>query len=149
METGQRGRVPMETAFDQEMARVHGTRMREVKPDIAREYTIPDLLHKIDPSASIDPLAEELILDMVDDFIDTVVTLAADVAKNRGESQTTLKAEDVTYVIQRKFGEAGLGGPKEVQSQPDFVANEAHMKRVKAWKEAQKQQQQQCVEFPQ
>ena len=136
----------MESAFDQEMSRAHLPRLIDVKPDIAREYTIADLLHKIDPSATIDPLAEELILDMADDFIDSVVTLAADSAKNRGEG--TLRADDVSYVIQRKFGESGLGGSKEVQRQPDFVPNEAHLKRMRAWKEAQSQQRQH-VEFPQ
>ena len=132
----------METAFDRELSRSHMPRLMDLKPDIAREYTVTDLLHKIDPSASIDPLAEELILDMADDFIDSVVMLAADSAKNRGDQ--TLKGEDISYVIQRKFGDTGFGGARDIPRQPDFVPNEAHMKRMKAWREAQSQQN----EFP-
>ena len=137
----------MDSAFEGEMSRTYLSRLMDVKPDIAREYTITDLLHKIDPSATIDPLAEELILDMADDFIDEVVTLAADLAKSRNPSEQTLKAEDVNYVIQRKFGDIGLVGQKDIQRQPDFVPNEIHLKRLKAWREAQQQFQQ--SEYPQ
>lgn len=132
----------MDSAFEAEMSRSYLSRLMDVKPDITREYTITDLLRKIDPSATIDPLAEELILDMADDFIDEVVTLAADFAKNRNPSDQVLKAEDVNYVIQRKFGDIGLIGQKDMQRQPDFVPNEAHLKRMKAWREAQQQFQQ-------
>jgi transcription initiation factor TFIID subunit 12 len=62
-------------------------RLVDAKLDVARESTISDLLHKIDPSASIDPLAEELVLDIADDFIDSIVSLAAESARIRG-SQT-------------------------------------------------------------
>jgi transcription initiation factor TFIID subunit 12 len=127
-----------ESAFGQEMARAHIQRLIDVKPDIAREYTISDLLHKIDPSAALDPLAEELVLDIADDFIDSIVTLAADSAKIRGSP--TLQAEDVNYVIQRKFGDAVLGRARDVQRQPEFIANDAHLKRLRAVQDAQTRQ---------
>jgi histone H3/H4 len=104
------------------------------KPELSREYTVSDLLRKIDPSATIDPLAEEFVLDVVDDFIDSVVGLAADCARNRGGQ--AVQVEDVAYVLQRKFGEIGLGTPQGVQRPPDFIGNEAHLKRLKAVEEA-------------
>lgn len=126
-----------ETPFDQEMARDHLQRLIDKKPDIAREYTITDLLHKIDPSASIDALAEELILDVADDFIDSIVTFSAEVAKNRGSP--TLTAEDVNFVIQSRFGTSATGGQMEIQKQPDYSPTDAHLKRMKAVQEAQQQ----------
>jgi transcription initiation factor TFIID subunit 12 len=110
-------------------------RLVDAKLDVAREYTISDLLHKIDPSASIDPLAEELALDIADDFIDSIVSLAAESARIRGSQ--TLQANDVNYVIQRKFGSLGIAhATGEIAHRPDFVPNEAHMKRLRAVREA-------------
>jgi transcription initiation factor TFIID subunit 12 len=110
-------------------------RLVDVKLDVAREYTISDLLHKIDPSASIDPLAEELVLDIADDFIDSVVSLAAESARIRGSQ--TLQADDINYVIQRKFGSLGIAQPTgEIAHRTDFVPNETHMKRLKAVQDA-------------
>ena len=120
----------MAAQFEKEMSRAHLQHLIDKKPDIAREYTITDLLHKIDPSANLDSLAEDLILDVADDFIDTIVTMAADSALNKGNK--TLQAEDVAYVIERKFGDTSVGEKKEIQRQPDFVPNEAHMKRLRA-----------------
>jgi transcription initiation factor TFIID subunit 12 len=106
-----------------------------VRLDVAREYNISDLLHKIDPSASIDPLAEELVLDIADDFIDSIVTLAAESARIRGSQ--VLQAEDVNYVIQRKFGAlGGAAGAGEVPHRLDFIPNDAHMRRLKAVQDA-------------
>jgi transcription initiation factor TFIID subunit 12 len=110
-------------------------RLVDIKLDVAREYTISDLLHKIDPSASIDPLAEELVLDIADDFIDSIVSLAAESARIRGSP--TLQADDVNYVIQRKFGSLGIAhATGEIAHRPDFIPNEAHLKRLRAVQEA-------------
>lgn len=119
----------MDPPFDKEMSRSHFQNLTEKKPDITREYTITDLLHKIDPSATLDPLAEELILDAADDFIDTIVNLAAECAKGRGS--TTLQADDINFVISRKFGDSSICGQTNLQRQPDFIPNEVHMKRLK------------------
>ncbi|KAH0790962.1 transcription initiation factor TFIID subunit 12 [Histomonas meleagridis] len=129
------------TAFDDEMDRAHLQTLIDSKPDITREYTITDLLHKIDPSASLDPLAEELLLDIADDFIDSIVNLAVDFAKNR--KSETIQAEDVNYIIQRKFENCSFGPTKGIQRQPDFVPNEAHLKRIKAIQESIQNEQQQ------
>ena len=95
----------MDNPLDAEMARVFNPQLIDVKPDVAREYTITDLLHKIDPSATIDPLAESLILDIADDFIDTVVHLSFEAAKMKPQNGNTLTADDVNYTIIHKFGE--------------------------------------------
>jgi histone H3/H4 len=108
--------------------------MMDSKPDMSREYTVADLLRKIDPSATIDPLAEEFVLDIVDDFIDSVVGLAADCARNRGAQ--SVQPEDIAYVVQRKFSEIGLGTAQGIQRQPDFIGNEAHARRMKAIEDA-------------
>lgn len=127
----------MDTPFEKEISRAHLQQLIDKKPDVAREYTITDLLHKIDPSANLDPLAEDLILDIADDFIDTIVRMAADAALNR--KSKTLAPEDVSYVIERKFGDTSLNGKKDIQRQSDFIPNEAHQKRIKALRAFQNQ----------
>lgn len=97
----------METPLDAEMARVFNPQLIDVKPDVAREYTITDLLHKIDPSATIDPLAENLILDIADDFIDTIVSLSAEAVRMR--NSTTVTADDVNFCINNKLGGTSPG----------------------------------------
>lgn len=121
---------PMNTAFESEMSRAHLQNLVDSKPDIAREYTISDLLHKIDPSVNIDALAEELMLDIADDFIDNIVTLSAEVARNRNSN--VLQAEDVSFAVQRRFGKL-LGEALGKESHPPtFVPNEIHQKRLDA-----------------
>lgn len=124
-----------DTSFGEEIESTHLQSLIDSKPDVSREYTMSELLHKIDPSASLDPLAEEFLLDIADDFIDSIVSLAAEAAKNR--KSDTLQASDVNYVIQRKFGAytTDVGSMKELQLEPDFVPNQAHQKRMKAIKE--------------
>lgn len=129
----------MDTPFEKEMSRAHLQSLTDKKPDIAREYSISDLLHKIDPSASLDPVAEELILDAADDFIDSIVNLAAECAKNRGSP--VLQPDDISFVIKRKFGDSSISGKYDIQRQPDFIPNENHLKRLKAIQEHAKAQQ--------
>ncbi|KAK8888481.1 hypothetical protein M9Y10_039560 [Tritrichomonas musculus] len=130
----------MHTPFENEISRVHLQNLIDKKPDIAREYSITDLLHKIDPSATLDPVAEDLILDAADDFIDSIVNLATECAKNRGSS--VLQADDIRYVIRRKFGDSSISGKYDIQRQPDFIPNEVHLKRLKALQEHLKATQQ-------
>jgi histone H3/H4 len=98
--------------------------------------TITELLRKVDLSATIDPLAEEFVLDLVDEFIDSVVELAADCAQNRGSD--TVGPEDIDYVVQGKFHDVGLGTSSGLQLLPEFTGNEAHMERMKAVEETRK-----------
>jgi len=121
----------METPNEQEMSRAYYPNLIDIKQDITREYTISDLLHKIDPSASIEPLAESLLLDIADDFIDTVVKLSSEYMKMRDPK--TLTADDVRYCIDRKFGDTTPGSTKYgFKTQRGFMPTEAHLKRLSA-----------------
>ena len=75
-----------------------------------------------------------------DSFIDTIVNLAAECAKNRGSP--VLQPDDISFVIKRKFGDSSISGRYDVQRQPDFIPNEAHLKRLKAIQENAKTAQQ-------
>lgn len=122
-----RSNFQMNTPQDQEMARRYIPSLIDVKPDIAREYTITDLLHKIDPSASIDPLAESLILDIADDFIDNIITNSAEAA--RLQNRPTLTADDVHYTISSKFGDTSPGSSSYgSRTQRGCIPSETHTK---------------------
>jgi histone H3/H4 len=104
--------------------------------DLSREYTVRELLRKIDPSATIDSFAEEFVLDLVGEFIDSVAELAADCAQNRCGDRVGL--EDVDSVVQGKFRDIGLGTSSGFQLLPEFAGNEAYMRRLKAVEKARK-----------
>ena len=116
----------METPLDAEMARVFNPQLIDVKPDVAREYTITDLLHKIDPSATIDPYAESLILDIADDFIDTIVNLSFDAARMR--NSLTLTADDVEFTIKNKLGDSTPGSTYGARTQRAGIPAESYTK---------------------
>lgn len=118
-----------ETFQDQEMARQYLPLLAEVKPDISREYTISDLLHKLDPSARMDPLAESLLLDIADDFIDSVISMAAD--RSKGRDDKSLKSEDVLNVVQMKFGDVlPTGDMSGSRPQRTFLPSDVHQRRL-------------------
>lgn len=91
----------------------------------ALEYTISDLLRKIDPSATVDPVAENLLLDIADDFIDYVVTLSCEMSKAKNKKEVS--KEEVEYVISEYKGESsGIGDRPFTPHLP----SENHQKRI-------------------
>lgn len=126
----------MEPSFSNSLNRDHIQHLVEAKPDIAREYTISDLLHKIDPSVNIEPLGEELLLDIADDFIDTIVTKAAECARTRGSQ--TLESNDVRFVIKELFGDSSLLD-HDVSRPPDSALTESYNNKLKSINQAKMQ----------
>ena len=123
----------MDSTFDLEHNRTFNS--HDSKPDLAREYTISDLLHKIDPSASIDPVAENLLLDIADDFIDSIISIAKDSANLKEDKKIT--SEEIQFCIQRRFGETtGSTNKYGFKSQRGFIPSESHLKRLEAIEKA-------------
>ena len=127
----------MDEVFEKEISRVHVQHLIDSKPDIAREYTIPDLLHKIDPSLNIDPLAEELLLDIADDFIDTLVLRSAECAKKRESKE--MQDIDVSFVLKELFGDS-LMEESESMQQVEATPSESYTKKLEAINQARHSQ---------
>jgi transcription initiation factor TFIID subunit 12 len=72
---------------------------------------IQDLLHSIDPNYTLEPDAEEQILQIADDFLDKVTRQSIRLAQHRGSQ--TLDVQDIQVVLAKHWGISvpGLGLP--------------------------------------
>ena len=72
---------------------------------------IQDLVKSLDPNYSIDEAAEEQLLQLADDFLDTVTRQAVRMAQHR--NSRTLDVQDLQLVLAKQWGITvpGLGAP--------------------------------------
>lgn len=84
----------MDTAATNADASETGTRL-------LTKRSIHELVAQIDPNEKLDPEVEDVLIDIAEDFIESVTTFACSLAKHR--KSNTLEAKDVLLHAERSW----------------------------------------------
>uniref|UniRef100_J3L613 Transcription initiation factor TFIID subunit 12 domain-containing protein n=2 Tax=Oryza brachyantha TaxID=4533 RepID=J3L613_ORYBR len=91
--------------------------------------SIHELLAQIDPSEKLDPEVEDILIDIAEDFVESVATFACSLAKHRKSS--TLEAKDVLLHAERSWNITlpGFSGD-EIKLYKKPHVNDIHRERL-------------------
>lgn len=90
---------------------------------------LQDLVREIDPNEQLDEDVEEMLLQIADDFIESVVTAACQLARHR--KSNTLEVKDVQLHLERQWNMWIPGyGSDEIRPYKKACTTEAHKQRM-------------------
>lgn len=90
---------------------------------------LEELVKEVDPLEQLDDDVEEVLMQIADDFIESVVTSSCKIAKHRKSS--TLEAKDVQLHLERNWGMWLPGfGTDELRPYKKASTTEAHKQRM-------------------
>ncbi|KAF7226873.1 transcription initiation factor TFIID subunit 12 [Nothobranchius furzeri] len=90
---------------------------------------LQDLVREIDPNEQLDEDVEEMLLQIADDFIESVVTAACQLARHR--KSNTLEVKDVQLHLERQWNMWIPGyGSDEIRPFKKACTTEAHKQRM-------------------
>mmetsp|Transcript_25440 Transcript_25440/g.83692 ORF Transcript_25440/g.83692 Transcript_25440/m.83692 type:complete len:173 (+) Transcript_25440:289-807(+) len=107
------------------------TRPAVAKGPVIGNKCLQDILAQIAPDEKLEPEVEEVLVDIADDFIDSVITFSCSLARHRGSN--TLDVKDILLHLERNWGMSIPGyGSEEVQRFTRATETEAHKQRLAA-----------------
>lgn len=102
---------------------------------ILSKRSIHELVSQVDPLEKLDPEVEEILVDIAEDFVDSITTFGCSLAKHR--KSTTLEAKDILLHLERNWNMTlpGFGGD-EIKSFRKPLINDVHKERLAAIKKS-------------
>ncbi|XP_068659761.1 transcription initiation factor TFIID subunit 12-like [Aristolochia californica] len=102
-------------------------------PLILGKRSIQEIVTQIDPSEKLDSEVEDVLVEIAEDFVESITTFACSLAKHR--KSTTLEAKDILLHLERNWNMTlpGFGGD-EIKSYKKQFTNDVHRERLAAIK---------------
>ncbi|KAL6988389.1 hypothetical protein U1Q18_014140 [Sarracenia purpurea var. burkii] len=100
---------------------------------ILSKRSIQELVTQIDPSERLDPEVEDILMDIADEFVESITTFGCSLAKHR--KSTTLEAKDILLHLERNWNMTlpGFSGD-EIKIYRKPFASDIHRERLVAVK---------------
>ncbi|KAI3844776.1 hypothetical protein MKX03_003420 [Papaver bracteatum] len=107
----------------------------ETSNQILSKRSIHELITQIDPSEKVDPEVEDILVDIAEDFVESVTTFACSLAKHR--KSNVLEAKDILLHLERNWNMSlpGFGGD-EIKNYKKPYTDEIHRERLAAIKKS-------------
>ncbi|KAH7512140.1 hypothetical protein FEM48_Zijuj12G0058900 [Ziziphus jujuba var. spinosa] len=107
----------------------------ETSNRILSKRSIHELVNQIDPSERLDPEVEDILMDIADDFVESITTFGCSLAKHR--KSTMLEAKDILLHLDRNWNInlPGFGGD-EIKTYRKPIMNDIHKERLAAIKKS-------------
>lgn len=116
-------------------SRIPNAESDESSKRILSKRSIHELVNQVDPSEKLDPEVEDILMDIADEFVESVTTFGCSLAKHR--KSTTLEAKDILLHLERNWNITlpGFGGD-EIKSYRKPFVNDIHKERLAAIKKS-------------
>ncbi|XP_051130567.1 transcription initiation factor TFIID subunit 12 [Andrographis paniculata] len=102
---------------------------------IVSKRSIQEIVNQIDPSEKLDPEVEDILVDIAEDFMESITTFGCSLAKHR--KSTTLEAKDILLHLERNWNMSlpGFGGD-EIKTYKKPIVTDVHKERVSVIKKS-------------
>ncbi|KAL3536131.1 hypothetical protein ACH5RR_004592 [Cinchona calisaya] len=96
---------------------------------ILSKRSIQELVTQVDPSEKLDPEVEDILVDIAEDFVESITTFGCSLAKHR--KSTTLEAKDILLHLERNWNITlpGFGGD-EIKMYKKPFTSDIHRERL-------------------